>query len=640
MSKSDRELGMFRNISRRDFIHGAGIAALGLGLGCGKSGEPRLPDLTTGDGPHYPPTLTGLRGSHEGSYEVAHQLAREGRQFEPGEALDEEYDLVVVGGGISGLAAAWFYRRRFGNAARILILDNHDDFGGHAKRNEFHQGGPMRLTWGGVFNLEYPYFSEQVLALLDELGVDLDRLRERDDFNYGDDGELGQATWFDAETYGRDALLPGFAPRHGHFDRALATIDALPLSEESRESLRRFYTARTDVLAGRSPEERKAYLKQISYTDFVRRHGGLTEEAAEIFVNATHGYAGVGADSLSAAECEGAGLPMLHLLGHEPEVTGSIGGDVAHFPDGNASIARLLVRGLIPSVVAGPGTDAPEAALAGMDSIVTAELDYSRLDRPDSPVRLRLGSTVVRVAPEDGGREGDGGVAVSFVRGGRTFRVRGRHCVLACYHSIIPHLCPSLPEEQKTALAYQVKRPLLVTNVLLRSSEAADRLGISGAYCPGRLHGATWLVKGVELGEYRHGWDDPAAAVMQFWGSIAPVAKGLDVRSQHRSSRMRLLTMTFEEFEREVRTVLDGMLGPAGFRAADDVLAITVNRWPHGYSYEYLDLWDPEWAPGQAPHEIARRPFGPIVFANSDAGATAYTHVAIDEAWRAVHELS
>jgi spermidine dehydrogenase len=623
MSRTDHELGMFRPISRRDFIHGAGLAALGLGLSCGRSGENAPPGRGTSDSPYYPPTLTGLRGSQPGSYEVAHELAREGRHFGHGEELGEEYDLVVVGGGISGLAAAWYYRQRFGRDSRILILDNHDDFGGHARRNEFHQGGVMRLAWGGVFNLEYPEFSDRVHALLGELGVDLERLLEGNDFNYGDDGELGPATWFDAETYGRNVLIPGFTPRHGDFSRILETIDSVPLSEESRESLRRFYSTRTDVLSGRSPEERQEYLRKISYTDFVRRHGGLTEEAAGIFVNATHGYSGVGADSLSAAECEGAGLPMAHLLGQEPAVSGSIGGEVAHFPDGNASIARLLVRALIPEVADGRGTD----------DVVTAAFDYSELDRPSSTVRLRLNSTVVRVEEEDGA------VGVGFVRDGGTFRLKGRHCVLACDHSIIPHLCPGLPADQKEAQAYQVKRPLLLTNVLLRSSEAADRLRISGAYCPGRLHGATWLVKGIEVGEYRHDWSDPGAAVMQFWGSVAPAQKGLDVREQHRSSRMRMLTMTFEDFEREVRNVLDGMLGPAGFRAADDILAITVNRWPHGYAHDYLDLWDPEWAPGEAPHEIARTPFGPIAIANADAGANAYSHVAIDEAWRAVNDL-
>lgn len=623
MRKSDRQLGMLRDISRRDFVHGAGLAALGLGLplrsaGAQSSGAPAEAALR-----HYPPTLTGLRGSHPGSYEVAHDLARKGKTFGPGRDLGETYDLVVVGAGLSGLAAAFFYRQRFGADSRILILESHDEFGGHAVRNEFHQGGPMRLVWGGDFNLELPDLGERVHALLADLGVDLDRLLERNDFNYGVDGELGPAIYFDAETYGRDVLIPGFTARWGDFASILERLDEVPLDQESRDSLKRFYSTRTDVLAGKGEEERRRFLRQISYIDFVRQYGGLTEAAAEIFYNATHGYWGVGADSMSAAECEGAGLPMVHLLGREPDTSGSVGGEVAHFPDGSASLARLMVRSLIPAVADGEG----------MDDVVTATFDYSQLDRPDAPVRLRLNSTAVHVD------ETDGAVRVSFVRDGETASVTGRSCVLACYHRIIPRLCPQLPAAQREALAYQIRRPLLLTNVLIRSTEAADKLGVSGAYCPGRLHGATWLVKGIEVGDYRHGWEDSGPAVMQFWGSVAPTRRGLDIREQHMSSRRRMLAMSFRTFEREVRTVLDGMLGPAGFSAADDILAITVNRWPHGYSYDYLDLWDPEFAPGEAPHEIARKPFGNICFASSDAGAYGMTQTAIDEAWRAVGEL-
>jgi spermidine dehydrogenase len=340
----------------------------------------------------------------------------------------------------------------------------------------------------------------------------------------------------------------------------------------------------------------------------------------------THGYAGVGADSLSAAECIGASVPITHLLG-SPNLSGSgatdAGGDVAMFPDGNASIARLLVRALIPG--AAPGADAANLALA--------QFDYAKLDEADSPVRLRLESTVINVA------DGTGGPSVTYVNDGRVLRVKARHTVLACYHAIIPHLCPDLPEEQKAAQKYQVKRPLLVTNVLLRDSKTIDKLELSGAYCPGRLHGAVWVVKGVDTVGYRHDWDDDGTVPVMFWGSITPPDSSIPVREQHRASRAALLAMTFEDFEREVRTVLDGMLGPAGFDVQEDILAITVNRWPHGYSYGYLDLWDPEWPAGEAPHEIARRPFGNIAIANSDAGAEAYTHVAIDEARRAVGEL-
>ena len=147
------------------------------------------------------------------------------------------------------------------------------------------------------------------------------------------------------------------------------------------------------------------------------------------------------------------------------------------------------------------------------------------------------------------------------------------------------------------------------------------------------------MFRGVNTGGYEHRLDDNGAVPLTFWGSISPPADVIHVHDQLRASRLKMLSLTFEDYEREVRTVLDGLLGPAGFDVNKDILAITVNRWPHGYAYEYLDLWDPEWAPGEAPHEIASKPFGNITIANADAGASAYTHTAVDEAFRAVNQL-
>jgi spermidine dehydrogenase len=625
MKDVDHKLGMDRDITRRDFIHDLSLASMALSLPAGVLAG-ALDGGVDSAGVNYPPVRTGMRGSHPGSFEAAHAVAREGKAVANAVDLDEEYDLVVVGGGISGLAAAYYYRKKFGADSRILILDNHDDFGGHAKRNEFNQGGQMRLSWGGSMNLEYPMFSDSVHALLGELGVDIDELLEGYDFRYGNGPKGYPALFFDAETFGRDELIQDFSLRAGHNDNVNAKIDRFPVSEESRESLQKFYARRENVFAGKSEAEVSEILSSISYTDFLTNYGGLTEEAASLFIKTTHGYWGVGADSLSVAECIDASLPIMHLLGY-PEMSGSgdddPGGSVVMLPDGNASIARLLVHALIPAVA--QGTDASNVAMQ--------RFDYGRLDEAASPVRLRLESTVVNVANREDG------TSVSYVNAGRVMRVKSRHTVLACYHSMIPHLCPEMPAVQKEAQNYQVKRPLVLTNVLLRDSKAFDQLEISGAYCPGRLHGAVWQVKGVNTAGYRYEWSDEGAVPIMFWGSVAPPDASVSIKEQHRASRATLLAMTFEDFEREVRTVLHGMLGSTGFDVQEDILAVTVNRWPHGYAYDYLDLWDPEWPDGQAPHEIARRPFGNIAIANADAGANAYMHVAIDEALRAVGDL-
>lgn len=624
MKKTDQQLGMDQGITRRDFIHDLSVASLGITLPAGVLADGFSASQESTDA-YYPPTLTGMRGSHPGAFEAAHALAREGKKFLDPVKLDEEYDLVVVGGGISGLATAYYYRKLFGPDSKILILENHDDFGGHAKRNEFHQGGEMRLSWGGTMNLEYPMFSDSANALLGELGVDVDVLLKGKEFFYGDGPKGGPSIFFDAETYGRDELIHGFTFRGGSGENVDEKIDRFPISDSSRESLKAFYARRDNVFEGKSEAEVSEILSSISYTGFLKKYGGLSDEAVDLFVQTTHGYWGVGADSLSAAECIGAGLPMMHLLGY-PNPSGNNndpGGDVAMFPDGNASIARLLVSALIPAVA--PGSNA--------ENIAMARFDYARLDDATSSVRLRLKSTVVNVA------NGDGGTCVSYINNGQVLRVRSRHAVLACYHAVIPHICPELPVAQQEAQKYQVKRPLLVTNVLLRDSKAFDKLNISGAYCPGRLHGVLWQVKGVNTAGYRHDWDDAGPVPVMFWGSVRPPDSSLTVKEQHRASRAMMLSMNFEDFEREVRMVLDGLLSPAGFDVQKDILGITVNRWPHGYSYDYLDLWDPEWPEGQAPHEIARRAFGNISIANSDAGASALTNVAIDEALRAVRDL-
>ena len=330
---------MDSDITRRDFIYDAGLVALGLSLPIGvvAAGDPGSA------GHYYPPTRTGLRGSHPGAFETAHALAREGGSFDTPRDIDEEYDLVVVGAGISGLAAAYYYREKFGNDARILILENHDDFGGHAKRNEFHQGGQMRLSLGGTHNLEHWKFSDMVNAMMDEMGVDIEKLLANKEFGYGRNGEKGPAIWFDADTYGQDKLLTGSSLNEKDPDRIVEIIDQIPVSEPAREQLRQFYTTRTNVFEGMSEEQVMAYLTSTCYTDFLRQHRGLGDEAKQLFDNANHGGWGVETRSLSVAECLGIGMPGIQLLGKTSDAD-KWNYPAAMFPDGNASIARTCPK--------------------------------------------------------------------------------------------------------------------------------------------------------------------------------------------------------------------------------------------------------------------------------------------------------
>jgi spermidine dehydrogenase len=629
---------MTPTISRRDFLSGTALLIAG-GL------SPRT-QLRAQEALYYPPALTGLRGSHPGSFEVAHQVGREGKSFDlTGLGIEEEFDLIVVGGGISGLAAAWFYREAHGANARILILDNHDDFGGHAKRNEFRVDGRLLLGYGGTESLQSPktLFSKHVRHLLRSLGVDTHRFDTAFDRSlYRSDG-LREGVFFDRENFGVDRLVVG-SPVVTSNDTdgsdvgplpAATAIAQFPMSVEARGQLIALFDQPRDYLAGKSKSDKIAYLATISYRDYLRRDAGLGEEAVKYFDGSTSDLLGMGPDITPAFEALVNGYPGFAGLGLDDERDPAFNEPyIYHFPDGNASIARLLVRSLIPGVGSGHT----------MDDIVLADFDYSRLDRPDpvakDPVRLRLNSTAVHVANRgpDKANALEGWVDVGYMRSGTLHRVTARHCVLACYNMIIPHIMPELPQAQQQALALGVKMPLVYVNVAIRNWHAFVKLGIDRIYCPNAFFTNVKLDFPVALGGYRNPRDPSEPMLVHMVHVPLTPNQGLTNVQQFRAGRARLLATPFETYEKAITAQLDRMLGSGGFDSSRDIAAITVNRWPHGYAYDPNTLFDPV-TPGPPPNVIGRQRCGRVTIANSDAGWSAYTHEAIDQAWRAVDEL-
>jgi spermidine dehydrogenase len=299
---------------------------------------------------------------------------------------------------------------------------------------------------------------------------------------------------------------------------------------------------------------------------------------------------------------------------------------IFHFPDGNASIARLLVRSLIPGAV--PGTT--------MEDVVTARADYSRLDQQENSVRVRLNSTVVNVkhSPSENAAKV---VDVTYTRSGKPYLVQGKQCVLACYNVMIPYICPELPQEQKEALSYLVKAPLVYTHVAIRNWEPFSKLGIHQIVSPGGYHTLTALDFPVSLGAYEFPSKPEEPAVLFMLRT--PCQPGLPVRDQNRAGRYELIQTPFSKFEKNINDQLGRMLGSAGFDPTKDICGITVNRWAHGYAYTPFGLDTPDWKKGEEPWVLGRKTFERIAIANSDAGASAYTDTAIDQAYRAVGEL-
>ena len=282
------------------------------------------------------------------------------------------------------------------------------------------------------------------------------------------------------------------------------------------------------------------------------------------------------------------------------------------------------------------------AAVGGGDAIdiVTTRTDYSKLDVAETNVRLRLNSTVSNVR-----HIGDAATAkqveVTYLVGGKAKKVRAKHAILACWHVMIPYICSELPEKQKDALSFAVKVPLLYTNVVVRNWKAWQKMGISSFYAPGSYHTFAALDMPVSIGKY-HCTENPEEPIIVHMMKT-PCKPGAPTgRDQHRAGRTELLRTSFETIEGKIKDQLNRSLSAGGFDADKDITAITVNRWPHGYAYQYNSLFDDFWFQGdvdEQPCVAARQPLARIAIANSDAGAYSYTDSAIDHAHRAVKEL-
>jgi spermidine dehydrogenase len=642
---------MGARITRRDFLNGVALTA-GAAILPPEMWAAAAADLRSGaqDVPgYYPPAKTGLRGDHAGSFEAMHKV-RDGAFWDDApKAVDtgESYDLVIVGGGISGLAAAHFFRKAAGAKARILILENHDDFGGHAKRNEFRAGSRTILGYGGTFSIESPSpYSAVAKALIEELGIDVPSYPRYVSKDLYRSLGLRPRIFFDQETFGADKLV--LNPRTSGFDESgvdesageaglLAFLKDAPLSEKAKQDCLQLFTAKKDYLPELSSDQKKDRLARMSYAKYLTETAGVSEEIVKLYQALPHSLFGVGIDAVPAQDAWGLGMPGFEGLNLQPGPGKGMNRDAIrteegdkyffHFPDGNASIARLLVRQLIPAAI--PGSSASD--------VVLAKAEYSKLDQSSSPVRIRLNSTVVKVK-----HLGDPATAqeveVTYFADKKLKTVRAANCILACWHVVVPYIAQELPNAQREALASAQKVPLLYTNVLLRNWAAFQKLSASTIYAPGMYFTATTLDLPVSIGGYECSKkpDEPILIHMM----KAACKPGRPAREQHRLGRIQLYTTTFETYERNIREQLARMLGAGGFDPARDILEITVNRWPHGYAYQYNSLFDPYWLEGgETPCEVARKPFGRLAIANADAGAYAYSDCAIDQAYRAVQEL-
>jgi spermidine dehydrogenase len=647
MSGEDRDLGMGAAISRRDFVQGltAGATTLAAAGGAAAATTGAAPGYSPPGAEIYPPLRTGMRGMHPGSFEQAHAL-RDGARPAAPTPTGETYDLVVVGAGLSGLSAAWFYRQKAGPTARILVLDNHDDFGGHARRNEFFYEGRTFVANGGSAFMHSPHeWRSEAIGMIDALGIDWRAGRVRTTAPAAA-AALKPAVFFRQEIYGQDRLVKGALQRPDP-----AFLAQAPLTPQVKADLVRLMTGETDYLAGLTADEKVAKLRSISYRDYLLDVCKLSPEVLPF----TQGVWYLGTDTASAWLAFFRGAPGFEGLGlrmpdESPDSEEVEKGNFT-FPAGNSDIARLIVRSLIPDVLPA-GT---------WQSIEARRADYAALDRPANPTRIRLSSTVVsarhlggKLRPYDpDGRE----VEVAYAHAGGVYAVRAKNVIMAGMNNVVPYICPDMPARQKAALHAAVRAPNQSTTVLFRNWEAFARLGVSGVVYPATFYGSMRPSFGTGVGGLPVSREPSDPVVVNFGtggnSGIAsnptmvsellhgsPPAIGTPMDDQFRAIRAGLLQTPFAHFERAVRAQAASALSGGGFDPARDIVAITVNRWPHGFATgrnSLFDKVDPE--DPISPPIIARQKFGRIAIANSDAAAMGTASAAIEQAARAVHDL-
>lgn len=641
---------MGRPITRRDFFDGvamtAGVAALGALTGCG---------VTAGEGPEvigterlevpanvrFPPNLTGLQGNTPQALSVPHAM-RDGRFWQYAgtpQPTGENYDLVVVGGGISGVSAAFEWLRHDPDA-RILILENHDEIGGHARRNEFHppaRKGPL-IGYGGSQSLEAPsVWTPEGKDLLKRLGIDVKKFETYFDQKLYTNLGMHDSVMCDRETSTTERLI-----RYTPGVKAEQWVAQLPIADQAKRDLIRLYTNPPDWFPQLSQAQKEERLAALTYskflTDVCKAHPDV-ERFCRTMSSDEWAY---GTDAFGAIDAWGSaeewlypGFQGLKLNSDKPSKYNSPSMKkewdaedpyIYHFPEGNQALVRMMVGRMIPGF----------AGATDMNGVTTAAYDYSRLDLPGNRVRLRLSSPVVSAA-----NDGDPGSArtatVGYYDGHAIKTVRAGSVILACWNMVIPYLTPDLPPPQRQALHQAVKIPLLYAMVQLRDWQAWKKTGVHHT----RWTGAYWCVSELDYPVSMPGYECPKepSEPINVHMIAAPCAPGMAPSFGAVTGRHTLIKTEYLWLEYSIRDQLTRLLGGAGFDPAKDIQAITVNRWGHGYAPEYCRPWNTFYPDGPTPAETARKQFGRIAIANSDSVPAAYADAAITAAYRAVGEL-
>jgi spermidine dehydrogenase len=623
-NRQDDPLGMNQPITRRDFLNTALLASGGLLL---ESVAPKDLLAETGDWDGYGGVgdYSKSNGNTRAVLEAGHQI-RDGRFDSLPSNLagtEEVYDCVVVGGGISGLAAALFFQRQASQGKNCLVLDNHPIFGGEAKRNEFIVDGQRLIAHQGSAFFPVPFPHSFIGRFYESIGMKSPR------FEY--QGWTGRTPAMSLPTtpYPDTSSNYGFyfgakfgqSPGLWVIDPWGKKLESAPIPPPVRKELLKWRQDQSTFL-------RPAYfgddisrrLDTITLEDHLVERYGISRDTIRSYLSpvAGGGY-GIGPDALSAYTDYAADTfaPM-----DDSDETGA-----QMFPGGNTGFARLMVKTLIPGSITGEHT---------VEAVCRGKVHFAALDRPGTRTRIRLGSTAVWVK-----HEGDPAhsqfVRIVYTREGRVYAVKARSVVMAGGSWTTKHVVRDLPQTHQEAYSQFYRSPCLMANVAVRNWRFLYRLGITGCRWFEGIGNYMQVRKIATFGADAPtmGPDSPVVLTLKILYSYP----GMPAEQQRQRGRSELLGASFRELERRIREQFQDMFAPSGFDAGHDIAGIILNRWGHAYLNPQPGFFfGKEGKP--APSETLRRaPFGRIAFANTDLSGIMDHRSSILEASRAVEQL-
>jgi spermidine dehydrogenase len=627
----DADLGMNEPVTRRDFL-GSVLLASGAAL---------FESMTPAELLAAQDEFTGYGGVGEYSSSNGNtlQVLQTGHTIRDGiydplpkNIIDtgEIYDCVIVGGGISGLAAALFFQRQCRKGMKCLVLENHPIFGGEAKQNEFLVDGKRLIAHQGsaIYQLHSP--ASFLAQFYDSIGLKTPKLDYQKWTGAAAEMPLSRTPY---EAIGLDHGQYGFwfgakfgqKPGMWLTDPLGKNLEGAPISQASRTEWLRWL--KKTPLPGDRFEHPKVegdpisrYLDSITLEQHYMERFGLSQETVRTFLSPVEGGgAGLGPDALSAYSDYA--FEMLHPLTEES------GGSDQMFPGGNTTIARLMVKSLLPAAIDGPDT---------VEGVSRNNVTLSALDTPQTQARIRLSSTAIAVQ-HDGEPDTAKFVSIAYLKDGKLYRLKTRSAVLAGGSWTSRHIVKGLPETHRQAYAQFYRSPCMMANVAVRNWRFLYKMGMSGCrwfdgvgnymdVCKQALTG---------VGDSAISPDSPIVFSLKVLYSYP----GQPAEEQGNRGRAELLGTSFREYERRIREQLTEMFAGSGFDAQRDIAGIILNRWGHAYlSPQPGFFFGRDGRP--APREVLRNvPFGRIAFANTDLAGAMDHRFSILEAGRAVGQL-